>query len=393
MQTEGFDFEEVRLKPGKEDSFNRRHHWIFSGALHAQTLPKKEGTLCKILTAQGKELGWGFSGTQSIAVRIVSHQSEISPPTLLRAKLSEALNCRISMGYTSNPKNTAWRWVHGEGDGLPGLIVDVYGSHVIVQFHHVGWNQLQDELLSILRELFPGDIETLALKPVNRGQKEEVSFIAGDTGAAEILESGISMYADWAGGQKTGFFLDQRVNRERVLRYAEGKSVLNLFSYTGGFSLASLSGGASEVCSVDVAGNALEACEKMVALNNFPGKHSSVQSDVMEYLKGSEKLWDIVICDPPAFAKSVKSRHRAIQAYTRLNQMAIKAVKPGGLLFTFSCSQVVNDLHFSQLIVSAGLAAGRNLRIIEKLTQSGDHPVNPYHPETAYLKGLLLYVA
>jgi len=392
MQTASLVFEEIRLKSGKEDSFNRRHHWIFSGAVHPQSLPKEEGALCRILSVAGQPLGWGFSGTQSIAIRVISHQPEPDLQTVLKEKITSALRYREALGFIQNSANSAWRWIHGEGDGLPGLIVDVFGAHVVVQFHHIGWNALQDTVLALLQEVFPGELQTLALKPINRGVKEEVQLIKGETGATEILESGISMWADWAGGQKTGFFLDQRVNRNRVMHYSKDKEVLNLFSYTGGFSLAAMAGAAGSVHSVDVSENALEACARMMILNGFKGKHTSVQADVMEFLKGESGTWDMVICDPPAFAKSIKSRHRAIQAYTRLNRMALDAVKPGGLLFTFSCSQVVSTLQFHQLIVSAGLAAGRKLRIIEQLGQSGDHPINPYHPETAYLKGLLLYV-
>lgn len=382
----------VVLKEGKTNILSRKHLWMFSGALHQWAHPPQEGELTEIIQKNGEVLAYGMAGTGSIALRILG----FGPPPIsgffAADALKNAVTYRQKLGYFDQPETNAFRLVHGEGDGLPGLVIDWYAGHVVIQTHHAGWHRWLAPICESLLALLPQTPETVVAKNATRGEKETVHFLKGDAPSTWIKEHGFRFLADWTEGQKTGMFIDQRVSRQLVKEWSAGKNVLNTFCYTGGFSIMALAGGASKVTSVDVSAKAMAATEVHLQ-ENFPGApHQSITADVLPWLAQHNETYDLMIVDPPAFAKSVHHRHAAIKAYIRLNAAALKNMAPGGLLFTFSCSQVVDNQQFRQSLVSAAMEANRSLRLVQPLTQPSDHPVNPFHPETEYLKGLLLYV-
>ena len=385
------DKQQITLKSGRERSLLRKHRWVFSGAIKSKPDKLKDGALVTVLDANNEFLGKGFWSQGSISVRILSFEEGSFETPFWEKKFANALESRKTMHVISKNTNL-FRLIHGEGDGLPGLIMDVYDKVIVVQPHVEGYKQYYEQICEALTLVFGNAIESIYLKPHT---DEENKTLWGTTLTEGIaIENGIQFAINWETGQKTGFFIDQRENRRLLGELSKGKSVLNTFCYTGGFSLYALNGGASKVVSVDSSENALKLLEANLELNQMVKmNHVSIKADVLEYLKTeAEDLYDIIILDPPAFAKNIGAKHKAVQAYKRLNELALRKIKAGGLLFTFSCSQVVDKGLFLGAVTAAGINTGRTLRIVAQLHQPADHPVSLYHPESEYLKGLVLMV-
>ena len=395
--------EKVILRPRREDSILRFHPWVFSGAIAQVTGNPAEGDLVGIYTADGQYLACGHYQIGSIAVRILSFDEDPLAPDFWSRMIGRAYRLRVAFGLHGSASTNCYRLVHGEGDGLPGLIIDYYDGVCVLQAHSVGMFKAKGAICEALKEVY-GD----ALKAVYDKSSGTAPFKAGldlvdgylyrapgfESDETVVLENGNKFYVNWNEGQKTGFFLDQRENRAAVGRLAKGRNVLNLFCYTGGFSIYALSGGALHVDSVDSSRKAMEMVDRNVALNGFdPSMHTSFCADAIEFLRDvPEGKYDLMIVDPPAFAKHRGALKNALRAYQRLNAAAIAKVAPGGFVFTFSCSQVVDKEAFALAVFSAAAQTGRSVRILDRLNQPADHAVNIYHPEGEYLKGLLLYV-
>lgn len=383
----------------KKDTFVRRFHpWIFSGAIHKKEGKAVDGALAKVYSKQGEFLAQGHYHEGSIAIKIFSFEEEVLNVDFWTRKLQKAFDLRAKVGLTEG-KQAAYRLVHGEGDGLPGLIIDVYDKTVVLQAHTIGMYQLRDTLVEALRKVLGDRIIAIYNKskntlPKNYAQQVEDGYLWGEPlEQAVITENGCQFEVNWQTGQKTGFFLDQRDNRQLLQQFCAGKRVLNAFCYSGGFSIYALKAGASQVDSVDASAKAIELVDKNVLLNGLDTtKHQSYKADVLKFLKEQEQPYDVMVLDPPAYAKTVSKRHKAVQAYKRLNVEGLKLVSKGGILFTFSCSQVVDNALFYNTITAAAIEAGRQVRVLHRLTQPADHPVNIFHPEGNYLKGLVLYV-
>jgi 23S rRNA (cytosine1962-C5)-methyltransferase len=389
----------ARLKKGKEVTFFRKHPWIFSGAIQEVDTSIEEGDLVAIQDYQGKSLGVGFySLGKTIALRVIGFEPQ------LRIDMDFWVNCikkayeyRVQVIPGLNSTTNAYRLFNGEGDGVSGLIVDVYNQNYIIQAHNYGVYKCLGEIGKALIHFFGEPVKTIYCKsketlPSLAGQFVDDRFIFGNLEEDWILENNLSFKVNWVKGQKTGFFLDQRENRALLAQYSPGKRILNCFSYSGGFSIYGLCHNALEVVSVDVSEKAIRLCEENVIENKVQQRHQGVVANVLEYLKSNEDTFDIVVVDPPAFAKSLAKRHNAVQAYKRLNVLALKKVGKGGLLFTFSCSQVIGEDLFYNTITAAAIESGRNIRVVKKMNQGPDHPINIYHPEGHYLKGLVLCV-
>ena len=366
----------IVLKPGKEESLKRFHPWVFSGAI--KTLPQQlqEGELVRVLNSKGEFVAVGHYQVGSIAVRVLSFQDIDIDDDFYRKRLRSALDVRKATGIADNPQNNTYRLVHGEGDGLPGLVVDCYGHTAVLQAHSVGMHLVRQQVARVLVEVMEGRIENV--------------FYKSET---TLPFKGLRFRVDWLKGQKTGFFVDQRENRRLLERYAKDRKVLNMFCYTGGFSFYALRGGAQLVHSVDSSAKAVELTKENVELN-FPGdpRHVAFCEDAFRFLDRADGQYDLIILDPPAFAKHRAALHNALKGYTRLNAKAFERIMPGGLLFTFSCSQVVTKDNFRNAVFTAAAQARRRVRILHQLHQPADHPVDIYHPEGEYLKGLVLYV-
>ncbi|WP_209328919.1 class I SAM-dependent rRNA methyltransferase [Lunatimonas salinarum] len=386
----------VQLKKGKEISLQRRHHWIFSGAIAKIDGGLSAGDLVEVVDEKGKFLAIGFFGEGSIAVRIAAFEQSPLDTSFWIRLLKKAHRLRQLLGLTDNPDTNVYRLFHAEGDLMPGLIIDFYNGTAVVQAHHEGIHRHLVEITSALQSIYGEKLKAVYDKSkatLPNAIAVTDGFVFGAPETQQVSEYGNFFEIDWEKGQKTGFFIDQRENRQLLGRYSAGKKVLNTFCYSGGFSVYALSQGAKEVHSVDISAAAIALTDQNVAINRLAGdRHKSVAADVMHYLKEVSQDFEIIVLDPPAFAKHVRSRHQAVQAYKRINSMAIKNIRPGGLLFTFSCSQVVDMSLFTHTITAAALEANRQVKIIHQLTQPGDHPVNIFHQETAYLKGLVLYV-
>lgn len=389
-------YPKIKLHKGKEVSIFRKHHWVFSGAIASKDESLQNGELVEVLDHNNNFLGIGHFQYGSIMVRLITFEKEVINTEFWTKKLKAAFQVRKSVGLTDNQQTNVYRLVHGEGDGLPGLIIDFYNGTAVVQTHHIGMfrhvNDIAKALQSVfgnrLRAVYDKSSETL---PKVLGVENRLVFGKPQTNI--VLEYGCQFEIDWEKGQKTGFFVDQRENRNLLGRYSNGKKVLNTFCYSGGFSIAALKAGAKDVHSVDISAKAIELTEKNVSLNlGFEGKHQSIVADVLKYIRDIEQEFDIIVLDPPAFAKNIKARHNAVQGYKRLNAEALRKIKSGGILFTFSCSQVVDKQLFVHTITAAAMETGRNIRILHYLSQPSDHPINIYHTETEYLKGLVLYV-
>lgn len=376
----------LRLKPGKEKSLERQHAWLFSGAIDRVEGTATEGELATVVDSSGKFMARGYLCTGSIAFKALTHRDEVIDELWFGSRISEAIAFRKSLGFATLV-NSAYRLIHGEGDGLPGLIVDVY-AHVAVVQPHSSFFELWSSVIG--KVLVAEGYKNVLLKPMN---KAEATVLAGEVPAQlTISENGYSLLVDVMEGQKTGLFIDQRDNRALVMRYANGRKVLNAFSYTGGFSVAALAGGAVSVLSVDSAAKALHLADENARLNGFETQHQSLRTDAITYLQKTSDTFDLAVIDPPAFAKHLSARRNAIAAYRRLNESAIARLSPGGVLFTFSCSQVIDAQLFSDIVVSASISTKRRLRIIHTLRQPADHPVSTFHPEGDYLKGLVAVV-
>lgn len=374
----------IVLKAGKEESSSRKHPWIFSGAL-SQRPNLKEGNLVRVESAKGAFIAWGYWGNASIAVRVLSREDAKPDANFWNKRIQNAWDYRKALGFTEQSDSNCFRLIHGEGDGLPGLVCDFYNGIVVVQFHNEGIESFQSEIDSAISKVLGSRLKQIVHR--NTKAKNEGNLV--DT----IEENGVVYEIDFLQGQKTGFFLDQRMNRLLLRNYVKDKKVLNTFCYTGGFSFAAIKGGAEQVVSVDSSEFAISLLERNLSLNNFDTqKHESVLADAVQYMRSVASDFDVIVLDPPAFAKSLKARHNAIQAYKRINVAAMKAIKPGGFLFTFSCSQVVDYALFTKTIYSAAIEAGRNIRIVHRLEQSPDHPASIFHPEGEYLKGMVLYI-
>lgn len=387
----------LKLKPGKEKSLERRHPWVFSGALMQEIRQTPEGSVVNVTDVNGRFLACGYVQHGSIAVRIMSFEETAIDAAFWEQRIRNSYDMRKALGLSSTEQTNAYRLMHGEGDGIPGLIIDIYAGTAVIQCHSSGIymqrNLIAEGLKTVLGDqlhaIYDKSAETLhgAVADASNG------FLYGEQSEAAVLENGQCFLVDWQGGQKTGFFLDQRENRRLLGQYAKGRSVLNTFAYTGGFSVYALMNGALKVDSVDVSKNAIELLNRNMELN-MPGaqNHAAYAEDTFSFFKKSDEQYDIVVLDPPAFAKNIGARHNALMGYKRLNIEGLKKVKKNGLLFTFSCSQVVDSHTFNQTIFSAAIESGRNIRILHRLTQPADHPVNIYHPEGEYLKGLVLWV-
>ena len=384
------------LKRGKEESLLRFHPWVFSGAIAQADEDLKDGDLVRVLTNHGDFIAVGHFQMGSIAVRILSFRDVNIDADFWASRLASALKVRQSIGIADNPKNNNYRLVHGEGDNLPGLIIDVYDRTAVMQAHSIGMHLQRKQIAEQLVKVMGSRIDNVYYKSETTlpfMDDMENGFVYGGSEDNVALENGLKFYVDWLRGQKTGFFVDQRDNRSLLERYSAGKSVLNMFCYTGGFSVYAMRGGAKLVHSVDSSAKAIELTNRNIALN-FEGdnRHETFCEDAFKYLEQAGNNYDLIILDPPAFAKHRGALHNALKGYTRLNNKAFQKIQPGGILFTFSCSQVVTKDHFRNAVFTAAAQAGRKVRILHQLHQPADHPINIYHPEGEYLKGLVLYV-
>ncbi len=391
-------YKNVYLKPGKEDSLKRYHPWVFSGAIHHMDDGIEEGQLVRVVDKNGQFIAVGHYQVGSIAVRVLSFKDIPITDEFWEKRISCALAVRQAIGIADNPENNTFRLIHGEGDHLPGLVVDCYGHTAVMQAHSVGMHVCRHTIAQQLLKVLDGRIANVYYKsettlPFKADLGQEDGFILGHSDDNTALENGLRFYVDWLKGQKTGFFVDQRDNRSLLESYARGRSVLNMFCYTGGFSVYAMRGGAQLVHSVDSSAKAIELTRRNVALN-FPDdtRHQAFCDDAFKYLDATDGQYDLIILDPPAFAKHRGALHNALKGYTRLNVKAFQRIRSGGILFTFSCSQVVTKEHFRNAVFTAAAQSGRKVRILHQLHQPADHPINIYHPEGEYLKGLVLYV-
>ncbi len=391
-------YKKVYLKAGKEQSLKRFHPWVFSGAIaHIEGEPE-EGEIVDVYTSKKEFIACGHFQIGSIAVRVLSFsQTEINYD-FWKHRLEVALDMRRSLGLVDNPQNDTYRLVHGEGDNLPGLIIDVYGQTAVMQAHSAGMHVYRMEIAEALSDVMGNIVKHIYYKsettlPFKADLGPENGFIKGGSSENVALENGLKFHVDWLKGQKTGFFVDQRENRLLLEKYAKGRNVLNMFCYTGGFSFYAMRGGANLVHSVDSSAKAIDLTNKNVELN-FPGdvRHQAYAEDAFKFLDRMGDQYDLIILDPPAFAKHRDALRNALRGYSKLNAKAFEKIKSGGILFTFSCSQVVDKKDFRNAVFTAAAQSGRSVRILHQLTQPGDHPVNIYHPEGEYLKGLVLYV-
>ena len=384
---------------GKEESLKRFHPWVFSGAIARVEGEPEEGEIVDVYTSKKEFIACGHFQIGSIAVRVLSFVQETIDHEFWVRKLAVAKDLRVALGLIGNPQNNTYRLVHGEGDNLPGLIIDVYDHTAVMQAHSAGMHVYRMEIADALSEVMGDVIENIYYKsettlPFKADLlSTENGFIKGGSPENVAMENGLKFHVDWLKGQKTGFFVDQRENRHLLERYAKGRNVLNMFCYTGGFSFYAMRGGANLVHSVDSSAKAIDLTNENVELN-FPGdaRHKAYAEDAFKYLDRMGDQYDLIILDPPAFAKHRDALRNALRGYTKLNAKAFEKIRPGGILFTFSCSQVVDKVNFRNAVFTAAAQSGRSVRILHQLTQPGDHPVNIYHPEGEYLKGLVLYV-
>lgn len=388
----------IFLKPGKEQSLKRFHPWVFSGAIGKSEGKPEEGDPVNIYSSDGEFLAMGHCQIGSIAVRILSFEAVNPDFDFWKSKIEKAWNVRKTLGLTENSETSVFRLVHAEGDGMPGLIVDFYNGTAVMQMHTVGMYLVRDLLTQALHAVLGDKLKAVYDKsekslPFKAAVDSVDSYLFGENRETEVLENGLRFKVDWLEGQKTGFFIDQRENRQLVQHFSKNRDVLNMFCYTGGFSFYAMKGDARLVHSVDSSAKAIELSNHNVELN-FPGdtRHQAFAADAFEFMRGIKDRYDLIILDPPAFAKHRDAVHQALQAYKRINTRVFEQIRSGGILFTFSCSQVVSKEKFREAVFSAAAISGRNVRILHQLTQPADHPVNIYHPEGEYLKGLVLYV-
>ena len=392
-------YKKVFLKPGKEESLKRFHPWVFSGAIARVEGEPEEGEVVDVYTSKKEFIACGHFQIGSIAVRVLSFRQEPIDHAFWVRRLQVAKDLRCALGVLGNPQNNTYRLVHGEGDNLPGLIIDVYDHTAVMQAHSAGMHldrmavaeALEEVMGDVIQHIYYKSETTLPFKADLLAT--ENGFLKGGSPENVAMENGLKFHVDWLKGQKTGFFVDQRENRALLERYAKGRNVLNMFCYTGGFSFYAMRGGANLVHSVDSSAKAIDLTNENVSLN-FPGdtRHQAFAEDAFKFLDRMGDQYDLIILDPPAFAKHRDALRNALRGYTKLNAKAFEKIRPGGILFTFACSQVVNKQDFRNAVFTAAAQSGRSVRILHQLTQPGDHPVNIYHPEGEYLKGLVLYV-
>ena len=394
-----YELKYIILRKGKEESLGRFHPWIFSGAIHHTEGDKlEEGDLVEVLASDGHFLAIGHWQIGSIAVRILTFKKQRIDQAFWQKRLAAALDVRKAIGVAGREDNDIYRLVHGEGDNLSGLVIDIYGSTAVVQAHSVGMHVCRHELAEALKAVMGESLKAIYYKsettlPFKAQLGQENGFLYGESNNDVARENGLAFHIDWLKGQKTGFFVDQRDNRALVEHYAKGRKVLNMFCYTGGFSVYAMRGGAELVHSVDSSTKAVELVDANMELN-FPGdtRHEAFAEDAFKFLEQMQEKYDLIILDPPAFAKHKDALHNALRGYTKLNCKAFEKIQPGGILFTFSCSQAVNKDQFRMAVFTAAAMAKRKVRILHQLHQPADHPINIYHPEGEYLKGLVLYV-
>lgn len=386
------------LKKGKEESLQRFHPWVFSGAVHHIDGNPEEGDLVRVLSADGRFVAVGHWQIGSIVVRVLSFEDIDITDAFWIERLSVALDVRRAIGVAGREDNNTYRLVHGEGDNMPGLVIDVYGRTAVMQAHSVGMHYCREAIAKALKQVMGNELDNVYYKsettlPYKAELGQENGFLLGCSQEDVAVENGLKFHIDWLKGQKTGFFVDQRDNRSLLERYSCGRSVLNMFCYTGGFSVYAMRGGARLVHSVDSSAKAVDLVNANVELN-FPGdnRHQAFAEDAFKFLDNMQTPYDLIILDPPAFAKHRDALRQALRGYTRLNAKAFEKIQPGGILFTFSCSQAVNKDQFRMAVFTAAAQSGRKVRILHQLHQPADHPVNIYHPEGEYLKGLVLYV-
>lgn len=378
----------VTIKKGKESSLQRRHRWVFSGAIAKTSSPVENGELVGVESSNSNFIGIGHYHDGSIAVRMLTFEKERIDQEFWNKRLQEAFDVRQGLGLIDK-HNNCFRLIHAEGDGLPGCVIDVYNDCAVVQSHTDGMANSVKEIAEALNSLKGLKLKTIYHRNVPQKSGE---FLKGKSAEGISIENDLQFKVNWVDGQKTGFFLDQRDNRSLVGEFAKGRNVLNTFCYTGGFSVYALANGAKKVTSVDISQPAVEMAAENARINGFEKNHEAICEDAFKYLERTNGF-DMVILDPPAFAKSIKARHRAVQGYKRLNETALKRMAPNSLLFTFSCSQVVNPQMFESAVLAAAINAGRNVRVLKRLGHAPDHPVNIFHPEGEYLKGLMLHVS
>ena len=387
----------ITLKPKKEESLQRFHPWVFSGAIQSIEGDPQEGDLVEVYSASRHFLAIGHYQIGSISVRVLSFGQEKIDNSFWHERIRMAYELRQALGLTESNNNT-YRLIHGEGDNLPGLIIDIYANTAVIQAHSVGMHHARNEVAEALKKVLGETLQNIYYKseatlPFKANLNCEDGYLYGGKIDDIAIENGLKFYVDWEKGQKTGFFVDQRENRSLLEHYAKNRSVLNMFCYTGGFSFYAMRGGARLVHSVDSSSKAIYMTKKNVELN-FPEdpRHEVFAEDAFKYLERMGENYDLIILDPPAFAKHKNVLRNALQGYRKLNAIAFEKIKSGGILFTFSCSQVVTKENFRLAVFSAAAQSGRSVRILHQLTQPADHPVNIYHPEGEYLKGLVLYV-
>ena len=387
----------IFLKRGKEDSLRRFHPWIFSGAIHHMSEEPEEGELVEVFTSENEYIATGHYQIGSIMVRVLTFEHDAIDQSFYEKKLSIAKDVRHRIGVIGGNNNT-YRLVHGEGDNLPGLVIDIYGNTAVMQAHSVGMHTDRKIIAQALKAVMGDALKNIFYKsettlPFKAELGQENGFLLGGDTDDVAIENGLKFHVDWLRGQKTGFFVDQRDNRSLLERYSNGRKVLNMFCYTGGFSFYAMRGGAELVHSVDSSQKAIDLTKANVELN-FPNdaRHEAFAEDAFKFLDQMQTPYDLIILDPPAFAKHKDALRNALKGYTRLNKKAFEKIQPGGILFTFSCSQAVNKDQFRTAVFTAAASAGRNVRILHQLHQPADHPINIYHPEGEYLKGLVLYV-
>lgn len=386
------------LRRGKSESLKRFHPWVFSGAIAGANGKLNEGDVVRIVSNENELMGYGHYQIGSIAVRMLTFREEKIDHAFWVTRLSEALRLRKALQLTGRADNNIYRLVHGEGDRLPGLVIDVYGKSAVMQAHSVGMHMSREQIADALIEASEGLIENVYYKsettlPFKADLHQENGFLRGHDEGNVAVENGLKFHIDWLRGQKTGFFVDQRENRSLLEHYAKGRNVLNMFCYTGGFSVYAMRGGANLVHSVDSSAKAIDLTRANAEMN-FPGdaRHEAFAEDAFKFLEQAGSNYDLIVLDPPAFAKHKDALPRALKGYTRLNAIAFRKIKPGGIVFTFSCSQAVNKDQFRLAVFTAAAQSGRHVRILHQLHQPADHPINIYHPEGEYLKGLVLEV-
>ncbi len=391
-------YKNIYLKNGKDESLKRFHPWVFSGAIQRLDDGIEDGEVVRVLNVNGSFVAVGHYQRGTITVRVLSFEDILIDEDYWERSIRSALKMRINLGIADSLCNNTYRLVHGEGDYLPGLVIDCYGKTAVVQAHSVGMHYSRHDISKALLKVMDNRIDNIFYKsettlPTKKDLHQEDGFLYGHTNDDVAIENGLKFHIDWLKGQKTGFFIDQRENRSLLEHYAKGKSVLNMFCYTGGFSAYAMRGGAKVVHSVDSSAKAIELTKLNVGMN-FPddARHEACCDDAFDYLDSHNDKYDLIILDPPAFAKHRSALHNALKGYIRLNVKGLEKIKQGGILFTFSCSQVVTKENFRTAVFTAAAQAHRKVRILHQLHQPADHPINIYHPEGEYLKGLVLYV-